>query len=180
MNSIKCNKPSERFKLNLIGTMQEIDSLRDNPCEYISRFVQGLKNEVELKRDAIKAQIDAEAEEILKKFANFETECKLNLKAAEFLTKANEFDEKIKTTRSELNQWINELNKSIAWKKLIRMKGFAIHADLQSKLVALKNELTMNQVVQIQEPDESPEFIEMVTSKISTRYTFNLGSHEII
>lgn len=91
--------------------LDEIDLIKRDPCFYICEIIGELRKEIDLKKEELKMKIDEEAEVLIIEMNEYESECKKNLKAFEFLVRANELDTNTKEVRMKLKEWLGDLRR---------------------------------------------------------------------
>ena len=69
-----------------------------------------LKNNVEIKREELKLEIDKKSDEMIKKLEKFQEECLQNIELSKIQEKIKKIEDEIAKNQEELDAWSKELN----------------------------------------------------------------------
>ena len=92
-------------------SLKELKLLLKDPYFYTHGKISELKNSVQLKGEEIKLRIDEEMKKLIDKLEEYERECRKYLSSNEFKEESKKLDCKMKLTQSNLDSWIESLNK---------------------------------------------------------------------
>lgn len=126
--------------------IKSLEFLTKDPVYFIKNSICELKNQVELKREQLKLEVDKKAEELLSKLNTYENECEQRLKTTNDLERMQEITRNcwayLSRRNNELNMFEIDLNK---WKHISEnVKKITQH--VQTKIKKLKNSLMMNEL----------------------------------
>jgi DNA repair exonuclease SbcCD ATPase subunit len=99
--------------------LEKLEKLKNDPSGKIYSKISKLRNNIDLRREELKSQIDKDALSIIKQLDEYETECKANLVSIKADVKTNE---KLNKWKEDLDRWQHQMrtfNKDIEmWKKI--------------------------------------------------------------
>lgn len=88
----------------------EVEQLVKDPIFYVHERISELKMKIDLAREEFKWTIDEEAEVVLRKLQEYESECERNLKSIEILSTVNEIESELNAKKLDLDNWTRYLD----------------------------------------------------------------------
>jgi hypothetical protein len=92
-------------------TFNELKLLLRDPGLYTHEKISELKNIVQLKGQELKLRIDEEMKKLMDRFDEYERESRRYLSTNEFKEESKKLEDELKTTQSNLDSWLECLNK---------------------------------------------------------------------
>jgi hypothetical protein len=131
----------------------DIDLLKKDPFYFINESINEIRNDVEIKREELKLKIDLEANRIVQELNAYEQTCKTHLENSDFVNKSSELETNVKEIRDKLSQWLDEFktidSNEEKW-KCMKEQSDKIIFDLESKVIALKQDLLLDKLKEYQ------------------------------
>jgi hypothetical protein len=92
-------------------TLNEFKVLLRDPYFYTHKRICELKNAVQLKGEELKLRIDEEMKKLMDRIEEYERQSKEYLSKNEFKEQSKKLDDELKETQSNLDSWLECLNK---------------------------------------------------------------------
>ena len=92
-------------------TLNKIKVHLNDPSFYTQERISELKNSVQQKGEEIKVKIDEEMKKLMDRLEEYEKQSKEYLTTNEFKEESKKFEDELKTTQSNLDSWLECLNK---------------------------------------------------------------------
>lgn len=131
----------------------DIDLLKKDPFYFINESINEIRNDVEIKREELKLKIDLEANRIVQELNAYEQTCKTHLENSDFVNRSSELETNVKEIKDKLSQWLDEFktidSNEEKW-KCMKENSDKIIFDLESKVIALKQDLLLDKLKEYQ------------------------------
>ena len=152
---IKKNAPimtfSKKFEPAIVAcrrldtSLNEFRQLKKDPKCFIFEYVSKLKNQVDLRREEIKLEIEKLSDEMIKKLEDFERECYENVDRTRLMEQSDAF---LEETQARLEEWSTGLDAAMfdeVSRAEINSQARNIDLKLNDLSAKLKECLLMNQ-----------------------------------
>jgi hypothetical protein len=103
----EAKKSCESFE----NTLKEFEILLKDPSVYNHEKISELKNSVQLKGEELKLIIDQEMKKLFDRIEDYQRQSKEYLSSNEFKVESKKLDSEIKLAQSNLDSWLESLNK---------------------------------------------------------------------
>ena len=139
------NSTKEKCQL-FSDLLDHLNTLKNDPEMKIHTVISELRNQVDLKREELKSQIDIEALDTIKKLDDFEKECKSNSRSVKF---DSDLTSNLNSWRTELKEWQQSLstfkNDSDKWKSIMNKSNLSLK-ELQSEIIKFNEKLFLHRL----------------------------------
>ena len=103
----EAKKSCESFE----NALKEVEVLLTDPHFFIHERISELKNTVQLKGEELKLIIDQEMRKLIDRLEEYERQSKEYLSSNEIKEESKKFDNELKIAQSNLDSWLESLNK---------------------------------------------------------------------
>ena len=93
------------------NTLKEFEVLLKDPYVYTHERISELKNSVQLKGEELKLIIDQEMKKLFDRIDDYQRQSKEYLSSNEFKVESQKFENELKSSQSNLDSWVESLNK---------------------------------------------------------------------
>ena len=129
--------------------IERFETTKKQPDMRIHDYISQLKNQIDLKREELKNEIDQKCLSMIEKLEEFEKECMANVDSVKSRFD-DKLDEKLKKWKSKSEQFSNDLRsfESSKWKKVKEELESHIK-EIRSKLYDIDESLFLNRINEI-------------------------------
>ena len=118
-------------------TLREVEMLIKDPFFYTHERISELKNSVQLKGEELKLIIDQEMRKLIYRLEEYDSKTRRFLSSNEFKEESKKFDNELKIAQSNLDSWIESLNK---FRQFLAPNNHAFKIYCYSKRIKLDEE----------------------------------------
>ena len=104
-------KKAKKYCDDLSDLHQEIEDLLKNPAHFTHEQISDVRNEIYIKGEEIKLQVDKEMDRLLKKLEQVESDLKAYFDSDEYTVKSKCLENSLKESQAKLDSWVNILNR---------------------------------------------------------------------
>jgi len=152
----------------------DIEILIRDPEKHIYDYFQKVRNEIDIKAETMKKDIDDQRDEFLKKIKTFEQECKEKAKETERIQRIKDI---IQSVESQVKEWNQQVNKLL----LQNEEAVEITKKVDKQIIQLEKDLIKSQNFLLQNKkclfEANPNSAEI--GQISFKEVVGLGQEEI-
>ena len=126
--------------------LDKLNTLKNDPEMKIHTVISEMRNQVDLRREELKQEIDKESLKMIEKLDKFEKECKLNAQSMKSDTK---LDEKLEKWSNDVKQW-QQILKSFKrnenkWKAIL-IESISNLKKIQSEIIKFNENLFLKRL----------------------------------
>lgn len=132
-------------KLN--KTIEKLNHLKTDPKNFVFEYISKLKNQVDLRKEKLKEEIEELSDQMIKKLEDFEKECYENLVKQKL---AEKNDALLKKAQKNIGQWYEDsklMSLTESQRKEIICNAKKIDIELQNVKQNLEKNLLMNKII---------------------------------
>ena len=104
-------KSAKKSSESVEEMLNEFKLLLRDPYFYTQERINELKNAVQLKGEELKLRIDEEMQKLIDRLEEYERQSREYLSTNEFKEESKKLEDELKTTQSNLDSWLESLNK---------------------------------------------------------------------
>ena len=131
-------------------TIEEFESVNNNPFNFVNTYFSKLKNQCELKREKLKARIDHHYDKLVSEIDKNKADCEIAAKNFEYNPR------KLEVGKDSLNKWIKQYDTMKLDNEkmdIIILKSKLLKAKLSKELSASKQILLLNKSFRLETSD---------------------------
>lgn len=134
-------------------TIEEFESVNNNPFNFVNNYFSKLKNQCDLKREKLKARIDHHYDKLLTEIDKHKADCEIAAKNFEYNPR------KLEVGKESLNKWIKQYDTMKLDNEkmdIIILKSKLLKSKLSKELNNSKQMLLLNKAIKL-ETGEMPD-----------------------